>query len=53
MSSDKAPRQHATEIAALPTKEQRNRALAKVPKHLQALVKTHVKIYFMRRKAAQ
>ncbi|MEH6564618.1 MAG: hypothetical protein V7756_04755 [Halopseudomonas sp.] len=37
------PRQYAAKIQALPTKEERQAALAEVPEDYRDLVKTHVK----------
>lgn len=42
----KRPREYAAEIAALPSRAQRQEALAKVPQHLQAMVKTHVQNFW-------
>lgn len=47
---EKRPRQWADEIAQLPKKAQRAEALAKVPEHLQSLVRRHVEIAFMKLK---
>jgi hypothetical protein len=46
MQNEKRPRHWASEIAALPTKEQRLERLNKVPPEWQSLVKTHVEITF-------
>lgn len=47
---EKRPRQHAEEILMLRTKEQRARALANVPAHLQPLVRRHVETVFLKRR---
>lgn len=38
------PRQYARQITAMRTREERIAALAEVPEHLRALVRTHVEI---------
>lgn len=38
------PRQYARQIAVLKTIDERRAALARVPEHLRALVRTHVEI---------
>jgi hypothetical protein len=43
---EKRPRHWAAEIAALPTLEQRQERLKKVPQEWQELVKTHLTITF-------
>ncbi len=43
-STEPSPRQYAQRIAILPTLQKRREALARVPKHLQELVKTHLSI---------
>lgn len=48
--TEKRPRRYAAEIAQLPTREQRQAALAKVPAEWQALVKKHVEITFFQQK---
>lgn len=47
------PRITAARICAMPDIEDRRRELAKVPKHLQELVREHVAIYFERKKYAK
>lgn len=47
------PREHAARIAELTTLEARQRAIADVPSEFQAMVKTHLKIIFMFRKAGR
>jgi hypothetical protein len=44
---EKRPRQYAEEILKLPTRELRAEYLAKVPEHLQSMVKQHVEHAFM------
>jgi len=46
MQREKRPRHWASEIAALPSKEQRQEHLDKVPPEWKALVKSHVEITF-------
>lgn len=45
------PREHAARIAQLPTLEDRREALKSVPKEYLAMVKTHIQLIFMMRKA--
>lgn len=47
---EKRPRHYAAEIAQLPTREQRQAALNKVPAEWQQLVKKHVEITFFQTK---
>lgn len=42
------PRQYAAQIVKLETKDERRAALAQVPEHLRALVRTHVEIIWNR-----
>ena len=45
----KRPRQYALEIAALPTKAARVKALAMVPEEIRAITKIHVLNYWARK----
>lgn len=42
----KRPREYAAEIVELNNREERRRALVKVPAELQEMVKTHVQIFW-------
>lgn len=47
------PRQFAQQIANLPTKEARRRALEEVPEHLRDMVRTHVELTWERKHGPQ
>ncbi|WP_165677873.1 hypothetical protein [Metapseudomonas otitidis] len=47
------PRQFAQQIANLPTKEERRRALEEVPEHLRDIVRTHVELTWERKHGPQ
>jgi hypothetical protein len=42
--NEKRPRHWASEIASLPTREQRQARLNQAPQHWRELIKTHLKI---------
>ena len=48
--SPKSPRQWAAEIVELPTREGRVAALAAVPAEWRGIVRTHVEMWFARRR---
>lgn len=45
------PREYASRIAKLPTLEERREALKTVPEEYLAMVKKHIELIFMQRKA--
>jgi hypothetical protein len=45
MQIEKRPRHWAAEIAALPTKEERQQRLNEVPPHFREIVKKHLEIF--------
>lgn len=47
---DTPPRQHAAQIRALSTLEQRREALERVPPHLRGLVETYLRLAWERRR---
>lgn len=47
------PREHAYRIAKLPTLAERRQAILDVPEAYQAMVKTHLRMIFIDRKARQ
>lgn len=47
------PRQYASQILGMKTKEERQAALARVPTHLQALTRKHVEIAWEQQQRTQ
>ena len=47
----KRPRHYAEEIVKLKSREERKSALEKIPDEFKAMVKTHVEVYFLRKKS--